>query len=112
MTTALILGSTGAVGSLILQHPPHLPILDLHNNDYPAVPPAQDHQNLHPILDGGPNLSALTPVPTVVFNAVGTTCATAGSMAVLQHAIDHNLCYSLARDSKADGVKRLISVFF
>ncbi|KAG9679274.1 NAD(P)-binding protein, partial [Aureobasidium melanogenum] len=52
----------------------------------------------------GPMISTLSPAPSVVFNAVGTTMASAGSIAA-QRAIDHDLCIENAKAAKAAGVK-------
>nr|POE75126.1 protein fmp52-2, mitochondrial [Quercus suber] len=52
-------------------------------------------------------ISTLSPVPSVVFNAVGTTIGSAGSVAE-QWSIDHDLCVENARAAKAAGVKTYV----
>lgn len=52
-------------------------------------------------------ITTLSPTPSVVFNAVGTTMASAGSIAA-QRAIDHDLCIEIAKAAKAAGVKTYV----
>jgi hypothetical protein len=49
-------------------------------------------------------ISSISPLPSVVFNAVGTTLFAAGSYAK-QWAIDHDLCVANIRAAEAAGVK-------
>jgi uncharacterized protein YbjT (DUF2867 family) len=51
----------------------------------------------------------LTPKPSVVFNAVGTTRAAAGSIQN-QWKVDHDLCIENARAAKAAGVKTYVYI--
>ncbi|KAL6797194.1 major facilitator superfamily domain-containing protein [Trichoderma sp. SZMC 28013] len=55
----------------------------------------------------GPLIATLSLVPSVVFNAVGTTIGSAGSVAA-QWAIDHDLCVENAKAAKAAGVKTYV----
>ncbi|EGP89179.1 uncharacterized protein MYCGRDRAFT_92115 [Zymoseptoria tritici IPO323] len=111
MAAALVFGSTGAVGSQILA-------TLLSSNSCTSIttisrraPPLQD-QKLRPIVETdtakwGLRIAETSPLPSVVFNAVGTTRATAGSIAA-QRAIDHDLCIGNAKAAKAAGVKTYV----
>lgn len=52
-------------------------------------------------------IATLSPPPSVIFNAVGTTFASAGSVAA-KWAIDHDLCVENAKAAKAAGVKTYV----
>jgi uncharacterized protein YbjT (DUF2867 family) len=111
MTTALIFGSTGAVGSQILAtllSSPTCTSLTTISRRAPQAP----NSKLQAIIEAdttkwAPLISTLSPTPPVVFNAVGTTFASAGSVAA-QWAIDHDLCVSNAKAAKAAGVKTYV----
>lgn len=55
----------------------------------------------------GPLIATLSTRPSVVFNAVGTTYGSAGSVAA-QWAVDHDLCVGNAEAAKAAGVKTYV----
>lgn len=113
MTTALIFGPTGAVGSQIL-----VTLLSSYTctsltTISRRAPQTQTQvSKLKTIIEAdtakwGPMISTLSPAPSVVFNAVGTTMASAGSIAA-QRAIDHDLCIENAKAAKAAGVKTYV----
>ncbi|KAH0219980.1 cytochrome P450, partial [Aureobasidium melanogenum] len=110
MTTALIFGPTGAVGSQILATLLSFPTCTSLTTISRRAPQTQTQvSKLEIIIEAdtarwGPMISTLSPAPSVVFNAVGTTMASAGSIAA-QRAIDHDLCIENAKAAKAAGVK-------
>lgn len=112
MTTVLIFGSTGAVGSQILATLlSSTTCTSITTISRRAAPTTQDSK-LQPIIEAdsakwGPLIATLSPVPSVVFNAVGTTIGSAGSVAA-QWAIDHDLCVENAKVAKATGVKTYV----
>lgn len=107
----MIFGSTGAVGSQILA-------TLISSTTYKSIitisrraPPTEDSK-LQSIVEPdtakwGPLIATMSPVPSVVFNAVGTTIGSAGSVAA-QWAIDHDLCVENAKAAKAAGVKTYV----
>ncbi|KAL7929484.1 NAD(P)-binding protein [Trichoderma chlorosporum] len=108
MTSALIFGSTGAVGSQILAALLSSTTCTSITTISRRAPPTQDSK-LESIVETdsakwGPLIASLPLVPSVVFNAVGTTIGSAGSIAE-QWAIDHDLCVDNAKAAKAAGVK-------
>lgn len=111
MTTALIFGSTGAVGSQILVTLLSSTSCTTITTISRRAPSRQDYK-LQPFIEAdstkwGPLSATLSPVPSVVFNAVGTTIGSAGSVAS-QWAIDHDLSVEDARSAKAAGVKTYV----
>lgn len=111
MINALVFGSTGAVGSQILAT-----LLSTSACTSLTTVSRRAHQTqntkLQTIIEGdtakwGPLIATLSPTPSVVFNAVGTTFASAGSVAA-QWAIDHDLCVENAKAAKAAGVKTYV----
>jgi uncharacterized protein YbjT (DUF2867 family) len=111
MTTALIFGGTGAVGSQILATLLSSPTCSSLTTVSRHAPETQSPK-LKAIIEAdtaiwGPLISTLSPTPSVVLNAVGTTMATAGSIAA-QWAIDHDLCIETAKAAKAAGVKTYV----
>ena len=112
-SSALVFGPTGAVGSQILA-------TLLHNSTIPTVttisrrPPPSTQPNLTLLTEAdtskwAPLLSSMSPPPSTVFNAVGTTRATAGGLQA-QWKIDHDLCIEVAQAAKAAGVKTYVFV--
>jgi len=113
MTSNLVIGSTGVVGSHILS-------TLLADKSVSAVhtisrrAPKSTGPTLHATIEGdtaqwAARLSAITPVPSTVFSALGTTRAQAGGIAN-QWKIDHDLNVELARAAKAAGVRRFVFV--
>lgn len=113
MTTATVFGSTGAVGSQILT-------TLLEASDFSSVhtisrrlPPTQSPK-LKAVEEGdsskwGSLISTLTPKPSVIFNAVGTTRAAAGGIQN-QWKIDHDLCIENAKAAKEAGVETYVYI--
>ncbi|MCJ1419344.1 hypothetical protein MMC32_005698 [Xylographa parallela] len=113
MTTAAVFGCTGAVGSQILAT---LLVTDA----FPSVKtisrrlPQAQSPKLQALEEGdvskwGGMIASLSPKPSVVFNAVGTTRATAGGLQQ-QWAIDHDLCIENATAAKAAGVTTYVFI--
>ena len=115
MTTAAVFGCTGAVGSNILN-------TLLTSDKFTSIKtisrrlpkPESDSTKLDAIQEPdttkwGPLLTTLTPTPTVIFNAVGTTRATAGGLQN-QWKIDHDLCIENAKAAKATGVTTYVFI--
>ncbi|KAM0717064.1 hypothetical protein Q7P37_006916 [Cladosporium fusiforme] len=111
MTTALIFGSTGAVGSQILATLISSTTCTSITTISRRKPPTEDAKHSS-IIEADPQkwstlAATLSPQPSVVFNAVGTTFASAGSVAA-QWAVDHDLCVENAKAAKAAGVKTYV----
>lgn len=113
MTTAAVFGCTGAVGSQILA-------TLLASDAFPSVKtisrrlPSSQSPKLEAIEEPdtakwGPAISALSPLPSTVFNAVGTTRAAAGGIQN-QWKIDHDLCIANAKAAKEAGVKTYVFI--
>lgn len=113
MTTAAVFGCTGAVGSQILT-------TLLATDTFPSVKtisrrlPNAQSPKLQALEEAdsskwGGMISSLSPKPTVVFNAVGTTKAAAGGVQN-QWKIDHDLCIENARAAKEAGVKTYVFI--
>lgn len=115
MTTssAAVIGSTGLVGSHILSNL-------LSAETYCSVhtitrrAPKAESPRLNAIIDTDTTkwagvLSALTPTPTAVYSALGTTRAAAGGIAN-QWKIDHDLNVELAKAAKAAGVSTFVFI--
>jgi uncharacterized protein YbjT (DUF2867 family) len=111
MATSLIYGSTGAVGSQILATLLSSPTCKSLTTVSRRAPETENSK-LQAIIEADTTkwaslMSTLTPTPSVVFNAVGTTFASAGSVAA-QWAIDHDLCVENAKAARAAGVKTYV----
>ncbi|KAK6853487.1 hypothetical protein PG995_010299 [Apiospora arundinis] len=115
MATAAIFGPTGAVGAEILAA-----LLATTSSAFASVKtisrrvPAAQSPKLQAIQEAdtskwGGLIATLAPAPSIVFNAVGTTRATAGGIAE-QWKIDHDLCIENAKAAKAAGVKTYVFV--
>lgn len=111
--SAAIIGSTGLVGSHILSN-------ILADEAYKPVhtitrrAPKETSPNLNSIVDTDTTkwaaaLSGLSPAPTAVFSALGTTRAQAGGLAN-QWKIDHDLNIELAKAAKEAGVKTFVFI--
>jgi len=113
MTTAAVFGSTGAVGSQILATLLATDAFSSVKTISRRLPNAQSPK-LQAIEEGdsskwGGMISSLSPKPSVVFNAVGTTRATAGGIQN-QWKIDHDLCIENAKAAKEAGVKTYVFI--
>jgi uncharacterized protein YbjT (DUF2867 family) len=113
MTTATVFGCTGAVGSQILA-------TLLATDSFPSVKtvsrrvPTAQSPKLQAVEEGdtskwGGLIATLSPKPSVVFNAVGTTRAAVGGIQN-QWKIDHDLCIENARAAKEAGVKTYVFI--
>ncbi|KAK8051176.1 hypothetical protein PG993_002561 [Apiospora rasikravindrae] len=115
MATAALFGCTGAVGAEILAA-----LLAPTASAFASVKtisrrtPEATSPKLQAIQEAdtskwGGLIGTLSPPPSVVFNAVGTTRATAGGIAE-QWKIDHDLCVENAKAAKAAGVKTYVFI--
>jgi hypothetical protein len=113
MTTAAVFGCTGAVGSQILA-------TVVASDAFSSVKtisrrlPKNKSPKLQSIEESdtskwGSMISTLVPSPSLVFNAVGTTKAAAGSIKN-QWKIDHDLCVENARAAKEAGVRTYVYI--
>lgn len=113
MTAATVFGCTGAVGSQILA-------ALLATDTFPSVKtvsrrlPTAQSPKLQAVEEGdtskwGGLIATLSPKPSVVFNAVGTTRAAVGGIQN-QWKIDHDLCIENARAAKEAGVKTYVFI--
>ncbi|KAK7716129.1 hypothetical protein SLS64_003281 [Diaporthe eres] len=113
MTTAAVFGCTGAVGSKILESL-------LSSEAFSSVKtvsrraPTSQSAKLEAVVETdsskwGGLISSLSPKPSVVFNAVGTTRAAAGGIQN-QWKIDHDLCIENAKAAKEAGVKTYVYI--
>lgn len=113
MATTAVFGSTGAVGSKILE-------TLIASDFFPSIKtisrraPAGESPKLEAVVEAdsskwGSLISSLNPKPTLVFNAVGTTRAAAGGIQN-QWKIDHDLCIDIAKAAKEAGVKTYVFI--
>ncbi|WYZ37775.1 hypothetical protein EsH8_II_001281 [Colletotrichum jinshuiense] len=111
--SAALIGSTGLVGSHILSNLINSEAFAAVNTISRRAPKAGG-LTLKPIIEPDtsawpPKLAALLPVPSVVFSALGTTRAAAGSIAE-QWKIDHDLNVELVKAAKAAGAKAFVFI--
>ena len=112
-TTAAVFGCTGAVGSQILATLLTTDTFSSVKTISRRLPNAQSPK-LQSLEESdtskwGGMISSLSPKPSVVFNAVGTTRAQAGGVEA-QWKIDHDLCIENAKAAKAAGVKTYVFI--
>lgn len=113
MTTTALFGCTGAVGSQILATLLATDAFSSVKTISRRLPTAQSPK-LQTLEEGdvakwGGMIASLSPKPTVIFNAVGTTRATAGGLQN-QWKIDHDLCIENAKAAKEGGVKTYVFI--
>ena len=113
MTTAVVFGCTGAVGSQILATLLATDAFSSVKTVSRRLPNAQSPK-LQTLEEGdtskwGGMICSLSPKPSVVFNAVGTTKAAAGGVQN-QWKIDHDLCIENAKAAKEAGVKTYVYI--
>lgn len=113
MTTAAVFGSTGAVGGQILATLLASDAFSSVKTVSRRLPNAQSPK-LQTLEEGditkwGGLIASLSPKPSIVFNAVGTTRAAAGGIAN-QWKIDHDLCIENAKAAKEAGVKTYVFI--
>lgn len=119
MPNAAVFGSTGAVGSKILDTllatetfgsiktvSRRAPRASSPKLDCIVEPDSTKWRTLLPAALGSPTPTTTT---TTVFDAVGTTRALAGSVEK-QWAIDHDLCIATAKAAKAAGVRTYVYI--
>ncbi|KAB8262473.1 protein fmp52-2, mitochondrial [Aspergillus pseudonomiae] len=113
MTTAAVFGCTGAVGGQILATLLASDAFSSVKTVSRRLPNAQSPK-LQALEEGesskwGGMIASLSPKPSIVFNAVGTTRAAAGGIQN-QWKIDHDLCIDNARAAKEAGVKTYVFI--
>ena len=113
MTTAAVFGSTGAIGSQILNALLGSDKLTSVKTISRRAPKAQSPK-LDASLESDTSkwasmISQLEPKPSAVFNAVGTTRAAAGGIQN-QWKIDHDLCVENAKAAKEAGVTTYVYI--
>lgn len=112
-TTAAVFGSTGAVGSQILATLLATDAFSSVKTISRRLPKAQSPKlqtvEESDVSKWGGMIASLSPKPSVVFNAVGTTKATAGGIQN-QWKIDHDLCIENAKAAKEAGVKTYVFI--
>jgi len=113
MTTAVVFGCTGAVGSQILATLLATDAASSVKTISRRLPNAQSPK-LQALEEKdtskwGGMIAFLSPKPSVVFNAVGTTRAAAGGIQN-QWKIDHDLCIENAKAAKEAGVKTYVFI--
>lgn len=112
-TTAAVFGCTGAVGSQILATLLATDAFSSVKTVSRRLPNAQSPKlqtvEESDVWKWGGIISSLSPKPRVVFNAVGTTRATAGGIQN-QWKIDHDLCIENAKAAKEAGVKTYVFI--
>ncbi|PNP82564.1 hypothetical protein FNYG_04273 [Fusarium nygamai] len=113
LPSAAIIGSTGLVGSNILST---LLASEIYNPVHTITrrAPKATSPHLNAIVDADTSkwtelLTGLTPKPSVVYSALGTTRAQAGGIAN-QWKIDHDLNIELAKASKAAGASTFVFI--
>ncbi|KAI0133665.1 hypothetical protein BJ170DRAFT_172249 [Xylariales sp. AK1849] len=113
MTTAAVIGSTGLVGSHILSTLLGLDAVKAIHTISRRAPKSEGAKlSAHIEADNTKWSSALisiSPLPDVVFSALGTTRAAAGGIAN-QWKIDHDLNIDLAKAAHASGIKTFVFI--
>jgi uncharacterized protein YbjT (DUF2867 family) len=115
MTSFIIAGSTGLVGSHILSTLLALPASGtIYTPVRRTLPSTTASPRVAPIIDIDSSnwpakIAALDPAPEIFFSALGTTKAAAGSLEN-QRKIDHDLTLSLATAAKKAGTKIFVLI--
>ncbi|KAL1589539.1 hypothetical protein WHR41_01601 [Cladosporium halotolerans] len=111
MTTTVLAGSTGLVGSHILSTLTASPaITKIHAFARKSLPISEKISPLSsPDSQNWPSLYPTSPTPSLFISALGTTRAQAGSFAA-QREIDYDLNLALARRAKEAGTKTYVLV--
>lgn len=113
-TNSAIFGSTGAVGSQILSTLLANPSPSTTVTTISRRAPATESPHLQPLLEKDTTkwpstLKSITPPPSTVYNAIGTTRAAAGGIAN-QWKIDHDLVLDSVRAAKEAGARTFVFV--
>ncbi|RDA93895.1 hypothetical protein CP533_4494 [Ophiocordyceps camponoti-saundersi (nom. inval.)] len=114
MSAALVIGSTGLVGSHVLSTlaagTAYQPVQSITRREPKSTPSEQVQSTVDADTSRWPStLSSLTPTAKTVFSALGTTRAAAGGLDQ-QWKIDHDLNVELARAAKAAGARTFVFV--
>ncbi|KAI9768825.1 MAG: hypothetical protein M1840_004639 [Geoglossum simile] len=113
MTTAAVFGCTGAVGSHILStllgSDAFTSVKTISRRLPKLQSPKLEAREEADTSKWGVMISGLSPNPSTIFNAVGTTRATAGGIQN-QWKIDHDLCIENAKAAKEAGVKTYVFI--
>lgn len=113
MTTAAVFGCTGGVGSHILStllgSDAFISVKTISRRLPKAQSPKLEAHQEADISKWGGMISNLSPKPSAVFNAVGTTRTAAGGIQN-QWKIDHDLCVENAKAAKEASVKTYVFV--
>ncbi|KAJ9133046.1 NAD(P)-binding protein [Pleurostoma richardsiae] len=117
MATAAVFGSTGLVGSHILQSLLSTDAVSAVQTISRRAPEAASSANsakLHTVVDAdnstwASKLASLQPKPSIVLSALGTTRADAGSIEA-QWKIDHDLNVDIAKAAKEAGVRTFVFI--
>ncbi|KAK4222097.1 hypothetical protein QBC38DRAFT_490706 [Podospora fimiseda] len=112
--SSVLIGSTGLVGSFILStllaSPPSSgPVYTISRRAPKSTGPQLNSILDTEITNWPSKLSSITPVPTTVYSALGTTRAAAGGIAN-QWKIDHDANVELAKAAKTAGVKNFVFI--
>ncbi|BCS20511.1 uncharacterized protein APUU_20943A [Aspergillus puulaauensis] len=113
-TNSALFGSTGAVGSQILSTLLANPSPSTTVTTISRRAPATESPHLQPLLEKDTTkwpstLKTITPPPSTVYNAIGTTRAAAGGIAN-QWKIDHDLVIDTVRAAKEAGARIFVFV--
>ncbi|PGH14647.1 protein fmp52-2, mitochondrial [Polytolypa hystricis UAMH7299] len=113
MATAAVFGCTGAVGSQILATllatDTFASIKTISRRLPKAQSPKLSTLEEADVSKWGSMIPSLSPKPSTIFNAVGTTRAAAGGLQN-QWKIDHDLCIENAKAAKQAGVKTYVFI--
>ncbi|PFH59563.1 hypothetical protein XA68_12195 [Ophiocordyceps unilateralis] len=116
--SAVVIGSTGLVGghilSALLASTAYQPVQTITRREPKPPMQQQQQQEVRSVVDADSSrwpaaLSGISPTPTTVFSALGTTRAAAGGLDQ-QWKIDHDLNIELARAAKAAGARTFVFV--
>ena len=113
MATAAVFGCTGAVGghilSTLLESDAFISVKTISRRLPKAQSPKLEARQEADTSKWAGMISKLSPKPSAVFNAVGTTRAAAGGIQN-QWKIDHDLCIENARAAKEAGVETYVFI--
>lgn len=113
MPTAAVFGCTGAVGSQILTAllttDTYSHVKTISRRFPPTSSPKLEALQESDTTKWGSMIASLSPNPSTVFNAIGTTRAAAGGVPN-QWKIDHDLVIENARAAKEAGVKTYVFI--
>lgn len=112
MTSSIVVGSTGLVGSNILSTLVHLPTITAVTS-FTRRPPNTSDAKLTAVVEDSPKWSSsiptIQPTPGLFFSALGTTRGDAGGFDKMRK-IDYDLNLELAQAAKKAGVRVYVMV--